>query len=147
MYDELTREKIEEILTVLRQTATKMSKSDSKSTDDLLDGLVKLRGLVVDHPPSEFAAFVGNHDLAVLYLLRKTLADVWVNFGTDATFDFSAVKGEIVDFAWQLAKFIQAAFTESAGSEGEAWAALSELIRSYCITIQTARTRVFANEQ
>ncbi len=134
----LSQQDVDNILSRLRSKSAEIQKSSGK-----LDGLLDIRAAMVDHPPLDFAPYVDDHTLAALYLIRKLIADVWVNLGTDATFDLESIEKEMKDFAIQLAKFLQLALAGEKENPGQTWLAYSELVRSYTRALGSVEKRIF----
>jgi len=135
----LSQDEIYKLLNKFRFKALEILESEGK-----IDGLLEIRGLIVDHPSSEFAPYVNDHTLTILYLVRKILADVWVNLGTDATYDLIAVENELTQFSYQLANFVQIALSDKNESDERVWRSFSKVVRSYCEAIESIQERLFS---
>jgi hypothetical protein len=108
-----------------------------------IKNLLEIRRLLVDFSIVEIAPFVDSHTLTVIYLVKKILADVWVNLGTDATFEMKEVKNELTSFAYHLARFLQAAFAEPTPELERLWLNLTEMIQNYTDALESVQSRIF----
>lgn len=136
---ELSQKTAEEVLCKLRSAVKYMQQPGNE-----IDGLLVVRGLLVDHPASEFALHLDRQTVAMLYLVRKLLADVWVNLGTDATFDLETVEAQLRDISRCLASFMQLRLSEPEDSSKQAWIVLTKVIESYHGALALARQALFS---
>ena len=121
-----------QILDRLRSLANKMRSGERQSLRDL-------RALVVDADLALLSEEIEPRILAVLYLLKRLTKDIWVNFATDASFNFPEIDCLYVK---NLGSFIYSSLKETEEDDAKTLRFLVDVIRIYykCIAELNAQS-------